>query len=221
MKQSSDMDKNKKVWIGVISLGMALLLFAVLMMIQQSMLKEPEKEWVICAKQEIPDKVILTEANVAVYTERRQIPVMWLPEDYISEEKQLYGMISETNIAKDSILNQAVFSVYDKYYEDYQEISWISVPVQELYEGVAGSLRTGDYIDIYLLREEDGGYHCEMLQEKVPIAGAFSSQGTVIPEGSKEGLCQLIVIPIEKENTAQFYEKLAQGNIRIAKYETA
>lgn len=213
------MNKNKKIWIGVISLGLALLLFAVLLMIQQSMKEEPASEWVICSKANIPEKVVLTEDNISLYTEMQKIPVMWLPEGYISSAEQLYGMISEAEIAKGSILNGAAFSVYDEYYDGYQELSWISVPIKELYEGVAGSLRPGDYIDIYLLREEDKEYYCEMLEERVPVAAAYSSQGTAIEVDNDAGLCQLIVIPIEKEHAAQFYEKLAQGNIRIAKYE--
>ena len=213
------MNKNKKIWIGVISLGLALLLFTVLLMIQQSMMEKPVSEWVLCAKTKIPENVVLTEENISLYTEKQEIPVMWLPEGYVSEEQQLYGMISEAEIAKGSILSNAVFAVYDEYYEDYQELSWISVPIKELYEGVAGSLRPGDYIDIYLIWEEDKEYFCESLEERVPIASAYTNQGATIEADNEDGLCQLIVIPIEKEYAAQFYQKLAQGNIRISKYE--
>lgn len=213
------MNKHKKIWIGIISLGLALLLFAVLIMIQQSMMEEPESTWVICAKANIPENMVLTEENISLYVVKQEIPIMWLPEGYISSEEQLQGMIAETEIVKGSILSSAVFTAYDKYYEGYQELSWISVPIKELYEGVAGSLRQGDYIDIYIIQEADGEYVCELLKERVPIAAAYTNQGAAIKTDNKEGLCQLIVIPIEKEHAAQFYEKLAQGNIRIAKYE--
>jgi hypothetical protein len=213
------MNKKKKIWIGVISLVLALLLFMVLMVIQQSMQAKPESKCVLFAKEGIPQSVVLTEENIPTYTEEKEIPVMWLPEGYISSTEQLKGMISSVKIAKGSILNQEEFIVYDDYYAGYQELSWISVPIKELYEGVAGSLRTGDYIDIYLVKEEDKQYFCEVLEERVPIAAAYSNQGTVIGGDSTNGLTQLIVIPIEKQNVAQFYERLAQGNIRIAKYE--
>lgn len=213
------MKKNKKLGIGVISLSLALLLFAVLLMIQKSMMEEPAMERVLCAKAKIPEHVVITEENISLYVQAQEIPVMWLPEGYISDMEQLYGQISETEVAKGSILNSASFELYNVYYEDYRELSWISVPIKELYEGVAGCLRPGDLIDIYLLREEDKQYVCEILEERVPIAASYSSQGTSIEAGNEDGLCQLIVIPIEKEYAAQFYEKLAQGNIRIAKYE--
>ena len=213
------MNKNKKIWIGVISLGLALLLFGVLIMIQQSMMEEPPSKWVICAKANIPENMVLTEENISLYVVKQDIPVMWLPEGYLTSIEQLYGMISEAEIAKGSILCSSVFNDYEQYYEGYQELSWVSVPIRELYEGVAGSLRQGDYIDIYLIQESDKQYSCEMLQERVPIAAAYTNQGAAIKADNKEGLCQLIVIPIEKEYAARFYEKLAQGNIRIAKYE--
>lgn len=213
------MNKKKKVGIGVISLILAIMLFIVMMIIQQSMKEKPESRWVLCAREGIPRSVVLTEENISLYTEKKEIPVMWLPEGYISSIEQLKGMISEVKIAKGSILNQADFTTYEEYYAGYQELSWISVPIKELYEGVAGSLRTGDYIDIYLVKEEDKQYFCEVLEERVPIAATYNNQGTVISEDSTNGLTQLIVIPIEKQNVAQFYERLAQGNIRIAKYE--
>ncbi len=213
------MNKKKKVWIGVISIVLALLLFMVLMVIQQSMQEKPESKWVLCAKESIPKSVVLTEENISLYAEKKEIPVMWLPEGYISSMEQLNGMISEVKIAKGSILNSAKFSLYDEYYAEYQELSWISVPIKELYEGVAGSLRPGDYIDIYLVKEEDKKYFCEVLEERVPIAATYNNQGIAIEGDDTAGLTQLIVIPIEKQNVAQFYERLAQGNIRIAKYE--
>lgn len=213
------MNKNKKVWIGMISIGLALLLFAVLMMIQQSMLKEPEKERVLYARTKIPQNTMITEENISLYIEEQDIPVMWLPEGYVSERKLLYGMISTGEIAKGSILNQNIWKSYEEYYDNYEELNWISVPIDELYKGVAGSLRDGDYIDIYLIYEEDKTYVCEMLAEKVRIESVYSSQGERIGVDDKEGLCQLIVIPIEKKDTSVFYEKLVQGNIRIAKYE--
>lgn len=213
------MNKNKKIWIGVISLGLALLVFVVLLMIQQSMLEKPASELVLSAKTKIPEHVVLTEENISLYVEKKEIPVMWLPEGYIFKEQQLYGMVSKTEISKGSILSKAAFDVHDAYYEKYQELSWISVPVKELYEGVAGSLRSGDYIDIYLIWEEDKQYFCEILEEHVPIAAAYTNQGVSIGVDNETGLCQLIVIPVEKEHAAQFYQKLAQGSIRIAKYE--
>ena len=213
------MNKKRKVWIGVISLILAMLLFLALLVIQQSMQEKPESKWVLCAKEGIPKNVVLTEENISLYTEKKEIPVMWLPEGYISSVEQLKGMISEVKIAKGSILDNAEFAIYDEYYAEYQELSWISIPIKELYEGVAGSLRTGDYIDIYLVKEEDKQYFCETLEERVPVAATYSDQGTIIDGDSTNGLTQLIVIPIEKQNVAQFYERLAQGNIRIAKYE--
>lgn len=213
------MNKTKKIWIGLISLLLALLLFVALMIVQKSAQKKPESVWVLCAKERIPENVVLDEKNISLYTEKKEIPVMWLPEDYFEAEDELEGLIAEVSIAKGSILSETDFFVYSEYYEKYQELSWISVPIEELYEGVAGSLRPGDCIDIYLLKEENGEYFCEILEESVLIAATYSSQGVGIDVESEDGLCQLLTIPIEKEKAAGFYEKLAQGNIRIAKHE--
>ena len=99
-------------------------------------------------------------------------------------------------------------------------MTWISVPIKELYEGVAGSIRVGDYIDIYMLCKENEEYRCSLVAERVRVEATYSDKGAVIGEDSQEGLSQLIIIPMEREQVALFYEVLAQGNIRIAKYET-
>lgn len=217
------MNKNKKIWIGVISLGLALLLFAVLLMIQKSMMEEPVSEQVVCAKATIPENIVLTKENLSLYVEQQEIPVMYLPKGYISSMDELYGMVAEAEISQGSILSKAAFTAHEAYYDSYQELTWISVPIDQLYQGVAGSLRAGDYIDIYLLRKEEGKeqeqYVCDLLAERIRIEATYTSRGEGIGAESSGGLSQLIVIPIEKGNTAQFYEKLAQGNIRIAKYE--
>lgn len=213
------MNKNKKIWIGGISLLLALLLFTVLLIIQQSMKEEPQSDWVICAKTDIPQNVVFTEENLSSYVEKKYIPVMWLPKEYISSEDSLVDMIVKSDMAQGNIFSNMDVEQYDIYYAGYEQLNWISVPINELYEGVAGSLRSGDYIDIYLLTKQEEAYQCELLQERVPIAYAYTSQGSGIETESEEGLCQLIVIPIEKNATADFYQKLAQGNIRIAKYE--
>lgn len=213
------MNKNKKIWIGGISLLLALLLFAVLLIIQQSMKEEPQSDWVICAKTDIPQNVVFTEENISSYVEKKYIPVMWLPKEYISSEDSLVGMIVKSDMAQGNMFSNMDVEQYDTYYAAYEQLNWISVPINELYEGVAGSLRGGDYIDIYLLTKQEEEYQCELLQERVPIAYAYTSQGSGIETESEDGLCQLIVIPIEKNATADFYQKLAQGNIRIAKYE--
>lgn len=217
------MNKNKKIWIGVISLGLALLLFGVLLMIQKSMMEEPVCERVVCAKTAIPANVVLTKDNLSTYVEEKEIPVMYLPEGYITSEEVLKGMVAEGEISQGSILCKATFTPHEAYYDSYQELTWISVPINQLFEGVAGSLRAGDYIDIYLLRKEEGEeqeqFVCELMAERVRIEATYTSQGEGIGAESVTGLSQLVVIPMERGNTAQFYEKLAQGNIRIAKYE--
>lgn len=122
-------------------------------------------------------------------------------------------------MSKGTLLTDAFLEEYQALYRQYQELTWISVPIKELYQGVAGSLRTGDYVDVYFIGQQEENVKCEILTERVRIAQAYSSQGQTITEDNAEGLTQLIVIPMEKAKVAAFYEKLSQGNIRIAKYE--
>ncbi len=213
------MNKNKKLWIGVISLVLAFLMFSVLFMIQKSMQEKPVCAEVICVKDTVSQNMVITEQNVNQYFERKNIPVDWLPSDYISNMESLHEMVIGTKLSAGTIMTKSMVTEHREYYKGYQNLTWISVPIKELYEGVAGSLRVGDYIDIYMLCKENEEYRCSLLAEQIRVEATYSDNGTFIEEDSQEGLSQLIIIPMEREQVALFYEILAQGNIRIAKYE--
>lgn len=215
------MNKNKKVWIGVVSFILAAGLFGVLLAIELKVKQEPVYETVVCARTAVPEHIRITQQNAEQYLEERQIPKECLPQRYFTDKAELYEQVSEVTLSEGMILTEELFTEYEKYYDVYEDLTWISVPVEQLYEGVAGRLRAGDYIDIYSItkNEEAQGFQCSLLAEGVRIEAAYSQQGVWIGESSQDGLSQLIVIPMEKERVAWFYEVLAQGSIRIAKYE--
>lgn len=215
------MNKNKKLWIGVVSLVLAFLVFSVLLMIQKSMNKEPIYEEVICVKNAVVENVIITEQNANQYFEERRVPIDWIPNGYISDKESLYGMVLKTDLSSGTILTENMVREYQEYYKEYENLTWIGVPIKELYKGVAGSIRSGDYIDIYILCKEEEMYHCNQIAKGVRVEAAYSEQGLEIKNDSPDGLSQLIVIPMEQEQVAVFYESLAQGDIRIAKHETS
>ena len=213
------MNKNKKLWVGAISVVLAFLLFVVLLMIQRNMLEEPVYKEVICAKVAVSESTLITEQNISQYFERKAMPVDWLPQKYISDAGDVYGKVVEADLSVGTILTAKNIKPYEAFYEAYKNLTWIGVPIEELYAGVAGTLRAGDYIDIYTLYEVEGLPMCSLLAENVRIAAAYSQKGEKIDTDNTEGLSQLIVIPMEKEQVPLFYQNLVRGKIRIAKYE--
>ena len=208
------MNKNKKLWVGIISLTLALLLF-----VKKSLEEEQECATVFRAKSDMMENMLLTKDNFDQYVEEQAVPVDWIPKGYVTGQQQIYNTVLNTDITEGSILTEANLTAYTEVYKGYKQLSWIGVPIKELYEGVAGSLRAGDYIDIYSICQAEQQYQCSLLAERVRIEAAYDNQGTIISESSSNGLTQLIVIPMEKEQVAIFYEDLARGNIRVAKYE--
>ncbi|MBQ8816125.1 MAG: hypothetical protein IJZ84_02455 [Lachnospiraceae bacterium] len=213
------MNKNKKLWVGIISLTLALLLFAILLIVKKSLEEEQECATVFRAKSDMMENMLLTKDNFDQYVEEQAVPVDWIPKGYVTGQQQIYNTVLNTDITEGSILTEANLTAYTEVYKGYKQLSWIGVPIKELYEGVAGSLRAGDYIDIYSICQAEQQYQCSLLAERVRIEAAYDNQGTIISESSSNGLTQLIVIPMEKEQVAIFYEDLARGNIRVAKYE--
>lgn len=213
------MNKRKKLGICVVSFVLAFLMFAVLLVLQKSMNEEMVYEEVLCVKGQLLKNTLLTQENIGQYLEIRRMPAECLPKEYIGGEAGFEDMVAKTDLTEGTIVSKAMFTPYRECYSAYQNLTWISVPIGALYEGVAGTLREGDYIDVYVMHEKEEEKSCSLLAEKVRIEGAYTEQGGQIDESSRDGLCQMIVIPMERDEVALFYEILAQGNIRIAKYE--
>lgn len=212
------MKRYKKLWLGLTSVGLAVLVFMVLLLVQQSAKKGPVYEEVLCAKSAIEQSVVITEQNISQYVEIKKVPVDYLPEGCIKTPAKLYGKVFLGAVSKGSILTESMCADYLQDYQHYKCLTWISIPVKELYEGVAGSLKKGDYIDIYTLWKEGDEVRTQLLAERVRIRETYTAQGVQIEEG-KEGLSQLLVIPVEKDQVSMYYEMLEKGSIRVAKYE--
>ena len=212
------MQKYKKLWLGLMSIGLSLLMFIVLVIVQRSMQEEPVYEKVLCAKKEITSDILLKEENISQYVEVRDIPVTYLPDGYLKANTKLDHKMLLFCVSEGTVLTKNMIEDFLPKEEKYQTLMWVSVPIKELYEGVAGTLRPGDYIDIYAVRKEGEEMQSNLLAEHVRIKETYNTQGTLVGD-EKTGLSQLIVIPLEKKEVATFYEMLAKGNIRIAKYE--
>lgn len=210
------MKHKKRLWIGIASLTLTVLLFLAILTIQKAQQKEPVCQKVLRARVDISARLVLDEENMTEYLEIFEIPEVWLPKEYISDLELLKGVISNTEITAGTIITRGMFSEYETYYEIYEEPVWVSFSIDRLFQGVAGSLRRGDLIDIYCLKEEGQLFSCVLVAERVRIENACTSQGISIgPSGSGE-LAQLITIPMENRKVPEFYEMLAEGDIRIA-----
>lgn len=213
------MKSKKKIWIGIVSLVLALLLFAALLLIEASMKKEPPYKRVVCVKEKTAPGTRYQEHNIEELLEMKNVPESLLPEGCLLSLEEAANAVTQSSLSKGSILTKAVLKEYEDYYEAYDCLTWVSLPLEQLFEGVAGTLRPGDYLDIYTIREQEEAFHCELLAGRVRVESAYTSQGVKVTTQDTDSLCQLLVIPMEQGKVSLFYEQLAQGKIRIAKYE--
>jgi hypothetical protein len=137
------MNKNRKLWIGVISLLLAGLLFTVLLMIQSSMNKEPVYVEVLRVKNEISRNTKITEENFALYLEEAKVPEEWLPEGYLVDDKQVYkvknihaigagklALYRVSGIAKENTYGDAGFIMDEM---QYSSEPVLEIPIDTIY----------------------------------------------------------------------------------------
>ncbi len=210
------MKDKRKVWIGVISTVLAILIFAAILCVQMAGQEEITYVTVVSAKTRIAENTVLTAAALETYLELKQVPEEYVPEDAYACLEELEGMAA-AQISAGSILTEAMVKPVSDLYEDYRELFWVSISAEQLSLAVAGTLRAGDRIDLYCIEGNGEGSVCTLLQENVRIESALTKNGEEISNSDETSLTQLFVIPLERAEVAAFYEALSRGSLLIAK----
>ncbi len=210
------MKEKRKVWIGVISTVLAILIFVAILCVQMAGQEEIVYATVVSAKTQIAANTVLTASDLETYLELRQVPEEYVPENAYTSMEGLEGM-AVVQISAGSILTEAMVKSVSGFYEDYRQLFWVSISADQLSLAVAGTLRAGDRIDLYCIEGDGEGSVCTLLQENVRIESALTKSGEEISNSDETSLAQLFVIPLERAEVAAFYEALSRGSLLIAK----
>ncbi len=209
------MKEKKKIRLGAISAVLAVMVFIAIMCIQMAGQEEIVYVTVVSAKKEIPENTVLTESALNTYLELSQVPEEYVPQEALVSLDGLVGM-STVQISAGSILTKAMVRSVSDLYEDYDALFWVSVSVDQLSQAVAGTLRTGDRINLYCIESGMDGSVCTLIAGDVRIERAMTKSGEEIESSDVTSLAQLFVIPLERDEVSAFYEALSRGSLLIA-----
>lgn len=210
------MKDKRKIWVGVISAILAVLVFVAVLCVQLAGQEEITYVTVVTAKTSVAGNTVLTDSNLDTLLELRQIPEEYVPQAAITSFDGLEGMVI-AQMSAGSILTEAMLSSMEDLYADYRELFWVSVSTDQLSQAVAGTLRAGDCIDLYCVVSDGEGSVCTLLQKNVRVESALTKSGEEIENADEVSLAQLFVIPLERAEVAAFYEALSHGSLLIAK----
>lgn len=210
----------------LISAAVAFVLFIALTVIQGSILNQEKKDTVYQVIKDIDINTRITEENFNEYFKLKEVQISLIPNNYITEKSQIIGKyIKREYKVNDIVTTAGVRDVEREYKESIKNPIEISFDISSLGSGVAGTLREGDFINIYGISRGDGdnagGYvlNKELTFEKVYIAAAFDGSGNRIRtlDISDSNTVTMLTLIIAEEDAAKFTEMLSNCQIHVAK----
>lgn len=213
-----------------VSAVVALVLFIALTIIQSSILNQEESIKVYQVAKDIKENTKITSENINEYLKLSEVKESLIPEGYVTDASKILDKFSNRTYKAKDIVTEDGFTDSAKL-----NISNIKNPVQvsfslaDLSSSVSGTIREGDYVNIYGMRNgfnKDGEVvlltNDTYTFKHVYIEKAYNSAGEEIDSNDNESEAALFTITIEEKDVDLFNEMLTNCSLKVAKimYET-
>ena len=199
----------------IVSVILAFLLFICLLVFESAFLSKYEKTSVVTAKCEVPRSIQITEDNVDMYFEEKNIPVDLVPQSVVSDRSDLINKVVSVNMNQGEIVVQERFSDQEKYLSDMVQPMEIGVSVSDASQAAGGTIRKGDLVNVYAV-DTASKQSMEILHEAY-VCRAFNQEGTEIRDAGVDEQCLNLGLYIDVTNEQFVSEKLANSTIFISK----
>lgn len=202
----------------ILSTVLALVLFGGILAIQSYLSNKYEIADTLALKQDLPAGTEITKENAKEYFEQKQVLASTLNNSIIRDEKEVYGTYTSNELAKGTL-------VYKNFLRrDETEISHLADPVEisvslnNIANGVSGTLRKGDYVYIYFTDPEEGTVNM-YGKEPVYIKQSFSSSGEPIAISDCQTAASVFTLVIDRSESSGFCELAQHQDITLVRTE--
>ena len=213
-----------------ISALVAFILFIALTIIQSSILNQETKVTVYQVQKDIYDGTKITEDNFNEYFATKAVQASLIPDGYITDSSLIIGKFINRNYkARDIITVDGLNDSEALYNSNIEHPVKLSFSIGSLSDSVSGTIREGDYINIYGMRNghnEAGEVIIatnDMYTFKhIYIEKAYNNSGDIIDSADKDSEALMFTIIIEEDDVALFNEMVANCNLKLVKvmYDT-
>lgn len=201
----------------LVCLLLALALFLFLLSVEQKQLAAYEKGTVLTAAQFIPRDTEITGENIKKYFMETEMPLENIPSAACLLEEELIGKYCAADVDMGNVITESMFSEITETLPADHVL--VSINTSDLDQNVAGTLRAGDIIDVYVLKEkENGGYTAMQICNAASVQRSYNSSGTAIMREDTDTVAQVVTIPMRNTDAAYFLEALETGSVKLVKY---
>lgn len=213
-----------------ISALVAFILFIALTIIQSSILNQETKVTVYQVQKDIYNGTKITEDNFNEYFATKAVQASLIPDGYITDSSLIIGkFVNRDYKARDVITVDGLNDSEALYNSNIEHPVKLSFSIGSLSDSVSGTIREGDYINIYGMRNghnEAGeviiATNAMYTFKHIYIEKAYNNSGDIIDSADKDSEALMFTIIIEEDDVALFNEMVANCNLKLVKvmYDT-
>lgn len=213
----------------------ALVVFVAITVIQSSILNQEERVEAYQVIKNINSGTKITKSNIDKYFALKDVQVSLIPDGYLTDKKQLLDKFVNRNYrARDIITDDGVSDTEGLYKSNITNPVEISFDASGLDAAVAGTIREGDYINIYGLKTQQSNNSATKKMEidssytfqHVYVEAAMDASGNKIETGAKSDdeksqTATMFTLVLSEKDCGLFAEMIANcgDNIRLGKLQ--
>ena len=233
----AEQGRKQKVQAFGIAAVIGILLVIALFALEDAILNKEDTVSVYQLTQDVSEGTKITEDNVDSLVHLKDIQVSLVPDGYITDKAEMIDKFTTHDYkAKEIITESGLEDKLNVYLDSIEDPVEISFSLSDLGSVVSGTLREGDYINMYGLQQTevvqstpDGqvAYYANTTSElrvnksytfeHLMITKVFNSSGTEISTEDEVGASTMFIITISEQDAQKFNEMIANCDVRLAK----
>ncbi len=209
----------------------ALVVFVAITVIQSSILNQEERVEAYQVIKNMDSGTKITKSNIDKYFALKDVQVSLIPDGYLTDKKQLLDKFVNRNYrARDIVTDDGISDTEGLYKSNITNPVEISFDASGLDAAVAGTIREGDYINIYGLKTQQSGDTRKMeidssyTFQHVYVEEAMDASGNRIATGANSDgskTATMFTLVLSEKDCGLFAEMIANcgDNIRLGKLQ--
>lgn len=217
------MDKKKRAIIVTVVIGLLLsfMLFIFMTQLEKEILSDYETKQVVRSVKEIPAGTWIKESNVNDYFRIEEVNGKVVTSETITELSRLYGAYVNRDISVGEIMYSKVLCSKQILTENFDSPAELSIRIEDEANGVAGTLRKGNRVNIYVNESEAALKDIKFKEvlSDVIINEAYNSAGELIGMSDTSEKACILTFYVEEDCVAELLTRFSSGTIVITKMD--
>lgn len=209
---------NKKIGIIFLSLVGAVVIFLILIGLQNKIIFPHGETTVYYAKKYIGKNTEITKDNIHTYLEKKKVSSDNLVESSIISEKGIINMYVTNDILSGEQISSKRIEKMSNRVKDIKNLREYSLKFSDISEVVGGTLREGDVIDLILTDNSQGKVVTQTELKNVVVDKAITTDGNIIHRASANKYSATVLnLDLSAEDAHKLDNAVARGKVKALK----